>query len=83
MAISLQEWTKLSGEITDADLREDFHRIQMQLSQIIVEDVMVEGGSLHNVRGRPCLTRYIIKESLASLDILLTKYISQSISRAV
>jgi hypothetical protein len=60
---SLQEWSKLSGDITDADLREDFHRIQMQLSQIILEDVMTEWGSLHNARGRmyykrkPCLTR--------------------------
>ena len=28
---SLQEWSKLSGDITDADLREDFHRIQVKL----------------------------------------------------
>ena len=56
---SLQEWTKLSGEITDADLREDFHRIQMQLSQIIVEDVMTEGGSLHNARGNLSISSQI------------------------
>ena len=60
---SLQEWTKLSGEITDADLREDFHCIQMQLSQIIVENVMTEGGP-YTTPEVGC----IIKESLASLD---------------
>ena len=43
---SLQEWTKLSGEITDADLREYFHHIQMQLWQIILEDVMKKGRVL-------------------------------------
>ena len=48
---SLQEWTKCAGDITDADLREDFHRIQVQLSRIIIEDVNNHRGSLHNVRG--------------------------------
>jgi len=60
---SLQEWSKNAGEITDSELREDFHRIQRQLSLIILEDVMEAWGSLHNARGRmyykrkPCLTR--------------------------
>ena len=60
---NLQEWSKNAGEITDSELREDFHRIQRQLSLIILEDVMEEWGSLHNARGRmyckrkPCLTR--------------------------
>ena len=54
---------KMSGEISDDDLREDFHRIQMQLSQIIVEDVMTAGGP-YTTPEVGC----IIKESIASLD---------------
>ena len=48
----IQEWSnKMAGEINDADLREDFHRIQVKLSEIIVEDVNRKGGSLHQPRG--------------------------------
>ena len=64
MPSSLSEWTKSAGHITDDELREDFHRIQMQLSQIIVEDVNTKRGFFHNARGRTmyykrktCLTR--------------------------
>jgi hypothetical protein len=42
---------KMSGEINDADLREDFHRIQVKLSRIIVQDVSNESGLLHQLRG--------------------------------
>ena len=47
----LQRYLKMACEITDSELREDFHRIQRHLSQIILEDVMEAGGSLHNARG--------------------------------
>ena len=52
MPSSLREWTKYAGEITDFDLRQDFHRIQMQLSQIIWEDVNTKGGVLKLQRQR-------------------------------
>jgi hypothetical protein len=42
---------KMAGEISDADLREDFHRIQVKLSEIIVEDVCNRSGLLHQLRG--------------------------------
>lgn len=48
----LREWTKNMGEISDADLREDFHRTQMKLSHIILQDVMATAGPLHYPRGR-------------------------------
>lgn len=41
---------KMAGEITDADLREDFHRIQVKLSEILVEDVCNTSGLLHQRR---------------------------------
>lgn len=45
---TVREWsTKYVGDINDADLREDFHRIQVKLSQIIVEDVDHMGGALN------------------------------------
>ena len=44
MPSSLREWTKFAGEITDDKLREDFHLIQMELSQIIYNDVVTSGG---------------------------------------
>jgi hypothetical protein len=48
----IREWSnKLAGEIDEADLREDFHRIQVKLSEIILEDVNKGGGSLHYPRG--------------------------------
>ena len=62
---SLQEWTKSAGNITDSELREDFHRIQMQLSQIIIEDVNTSGGSFYHARGT--YVGCLIKEKLASL----------------
>ena len=55
---SLQEWTKSKDALTDADYRQDFHRIILQLSTIILEDVIHKSGSYHYPRG-------IIKESLA------------------
>ena len=48
----LQEWATYDEDLTDDDLRADFHRIQLQLSKIILEDVKTAGGSLHNARGR-------------------------------
>jgi hypothetical protein len=49
---SIREWSnKMAGDIDDADLREDFHRIQVKLSEIIKEDVCHRGGLLHQVRG--------------------------------
>lgn len=48
----LRDWSnKLAGEISDADLRADFHRIQVQSSQIILEDANTKGGSLHQPIG--------------------------------
>ena len=42
---TIREWSdKMGGEIDDADLREDFHRIQVKLSEIILEDVNRIGG---------------------------------------
>jgi len=48
----LRDWSHyMAGEITDGDLREDFHRIQVKLSEIILEDVNTKGGSLHQPIG--------------------------------
>ena len=42
---TIREWsTRYAGDINYADLIEDFHRIQLKLSQIIVEDVDHMGG---------------------------------------
>ena len=49
------------AKIDDADLREDFHRIQMKLSQIIIEDVNTRGGALQQGRG---LSKREIEERL-------------------
>jgi hypothetical protein len=43
---------RYAGDINDADLREDFHRIQRKLSEIIIEDVETMGGCL-NIRLKP------------------------------
>ena len=64
---SLQEWSKNAGEITDSELREDFHRIQRQLSLIILEDVMEAWGSLHNARGRMYCKRKALPHSIEVL----------------
>ena len=48
----LRDWSnRMAGEMSDADIRDDFHRIQVQLSQIILEDVQKNGGSLNQPRG--------------------------------
>ena len=45
---TIREWSaRYAGDINDADLREDFHRIQVKLSQIIIEDVETMGGCLN------------------------------------
>ncbi|KAK1679082.1 hypothetical protein QYE76_039930 [Lolium multiflorum] len=44
---------KMSGEINDDDLREDFHRIQVKLSEIILQDVSNASGLLHAARALP------------------------------
>jgi hypothetical protein len=41
----------MAGEICDADLREDFHHIQVKLSEIIVEDVCNRSRLLHQLSG--------------------------------
>src|SRR6266480_1609638 len=48
---SKRDNSKMAGEISDADLREDFHRIQVKLSEIILEDVQNRTGLLHQPRG--------------------------------
>ena len=43
---TIREWSaRYVGDINDADLREDFHRIQRKLSEIIIEDVETMGGA--------------------------------------
>lgn len=50
---TVREWSaRYIGEISDADLREHFHRIQRKLSEIIKGDVETMGGCL-NVRRKP------------------------------
>ncbi|KAK1613172.1 hypothetical protein QYE76_036845 [Lolium multiflorum] len=41
---------KMSRDISDDDLREDFHRIQVKLSEIILHDVSNGSGLLHAAR---------------------------------
>ncbi|KAK1619417.1 hypothetical protein QYE76_024934 [Lolium multiflorum] len=52
---------KMSGEINDDDLREDFHRIQVKLSEIILQDVSNASGLLHAARA---MTKRDIEERL-------------------
>ncbi|KAK1692042.1 hypothetical protein QYE76_008739 [Lolium multiflorum] len=52
---------KMSGEISDDDLREDFHRIQVKLSEIILQDVSNGSGLLHAARA---LSKRDIEERL-------------------
>ncbi|KAK1609936.1 hypothetical protein QYE76_033609 [Lolium multiflorum] len=52
---------KMSRQINDDDLREDFHRIQVKLSEIILQDVSNALGLLHQVRG---LSKRDIEERL-------------------
>jgi hypothetical protein len=47
----LAEYTKMADALTDADYRTDFHRIRLQLSTIILEDVIRKSGSFHYPRG--------------------------------
>ena len=48
---SLRGWAKTLARINDDDLREDFHRIQMKLSQIIIEDVNTKGVPYNKPEG--------------------------------
>jgi hypothetical protein len=50
--VGLRKWIGNAGKISDADLREDFHRTQMKLSHIILQDVMATEGCLRYPRGR-------------------------------
>ncbi|KAK1669224.1 hypothetical protein QYE76_057383 [Lolium multiflorum] len=52
---------KMSRQINDDDLREDFHRIQVKLSEIILQDVSNASGLLHQLRG---LSKRDIEERL-------------------
>ena len=52
---------KMSRQINDDDLREDFHRIQVKLSEIILQDVSNSSGLLHQLRG---LSKRDIEERL-------------------
>lgn len=47
----LAEYTKSEDALTDADYRADFHRIQLQLTTIILEDVLHRSGAYHHHRG--------------------------------
>ena len=47
----LAEYTKMADSLTDADYRTDFHRIRLQLSTIILDDVIHKSGSYHYPRG--------------------------------
>ncbi|KAK1698200.1 hypothetical protein QYE76_014897 [Lolium multiflorum] len=49
----------MSGEINDDDLREDFHRLQVKLSEIIVHDVSNAPGLLYQLRE---MTYYVVFE---------------------
>ena len=51
IASNLTEYTKMADALTDADYRQDFHRIILQLSTIILEDVIRKSGSYHYPRG--------------------------------
>jgi hypothetical protein len=37
----------MAESLTDADYRQDFHRIRLQLTNIILDDVMHASGSFH------------------------------------
>ena len=50
---SLRGWAERLAQIDDDNLREDFFRIQTQISEIIQHDVMQSGGTLHYSRGLP------------------------------
>ena len=50
---SLRGWAEKLAEIDDDNLREDFFRIQVQISEIMQHDVMQAGGTLHYARGLP------------------------------
>ena len=52
----LAEYTKMADGLTDADYRTDFHRIRLQLSTIILEDVIHKSGSFHYPRCRALLS---------------------------
>jgi hypothetical protein len=58
---SKRDPVKMSRQINDDDLREDFHRIQVKLSEIILQDVSNSSGLLHQLRG---LSKRDIEERL-------------------
>jgi hypothetical protein len=58
---NLRQWAEKFAAIDDADLMEDFWRIQSQIAQVLHEDVNSTGGAMH------CgivLTNHEIKERL-------------------
>src|SRR4051812_45567419 len=58
---SLQAWAENLVQSDNDDLRDDLHRIQVKLSEIIVEDVNTRGGVLIHNRG---LTKRAIENIL-------------------
>ena len=48
----LAEYTKQADELTDADYRQDWQRIRLQLTNILLEDVIHSAGCYHVPRGR-------------------------------
>lgn len=48
----LAEYTKKADELTDADYRQDWQRIRLQLTNILLEDVIHAAGCYHVPRGR-------------------------------
>ena len=51
ISYGLAEYTKMVDQLTDADYRTDFHRIWLQLTMILIEDVIQKSGSYHYQRG--------------------------------
>ena len=47
---AVREWAENLARISDSDLREDFHAIQVKLADIISRDVFSGRGSLHQGR---------------------------------
>ena len=48
----LAEYTKNADGLTDADYRQDWQRIRLQLTNILLEDVIHSAGCYHVSRGR-------------------------------
>ena len=74
---SLQEWVKKTDDLTDADYRQEFHRIRLQLSTIIVEDVIHTAGSYHYPRGTMCYKK------IALLSITSVYFVEVHVYRVI